>query len=104
MTACAGGSSHLAGVQPTIVGWPPEGTGSQAGGMAEHAQELGPDTSHRPPAGAGDRGGVGRRRGVLWEFLGMALVASGLCLAVVNPDLPAVVVHTIAAAAVELAP
>lgn len=34
----------------------------------------------------------------------MALVASGLCLALVSPDLRAAVVHTIAATAVELAP
>ncbi|MFE2125035.1 hypothetical protein [Streptomyces amritsarensis] len=72
--------------------------------MTERAQELEPSTSRRPPAGAGARGNVGRRRSALWEFLGMALVASGLCLAVVSPDLRAAVVHTIAATAVELAP
>ncbi|MFI7316880.1 hypothetical protein [Streptomyces venezuelae] len=72
--------------------------------MTERAQELAPDVSHRPPAGAGGgRGNGGWRGSAVWEFLGMALVASGLCLAVVSPDLRTAVVHTLAATAVELA-
>ncbi|WP_411105102.1 hypothetical protein [Streptomyces sp. cmx-4-9] len=74
--------------------------------MTQRAQEPELDTHGsllRPPAGAGSRGNAGRRRSALWEFLGMALVASGLCLAVVSPDLRDAVVHTLAATAVELA-
>lgn len=33
----------------------------------------------------------------------MALVAGGLCLAVIRPELPVAVVHTLATQAVELA-
>ncbi|MCY0923767.1 hypothetical protein OS965_37495 [Streptomyces sp. H27-G5] len=50
---------------------------------------------------------AGRRkspRSALWEFLGMALVASGLCLAAVRLELRDAVVHMLAATAVELAP
>jgi hypothetical protein len=38
-----------------------------------------------------------------WEFLGMALVAGGLCLAVVRPELCDDVVHSFVTRAVELA-
>ncbi|MFI0989060.1 hypothetical protein [Streptomyces exfoliatus] len=71
--------------------------------MTERAQELEPHTSRRHPAGAGGRRDIGRRRSAFWEF-GMALVASGLCLAVVSPGLRAAALHTIAATAVELDP
>ncbi|MEU9144112.1 hypothetical protein [Streptomyces sp. NPDC048349] len=70
--------------------------------MTQRAQEREPNTSGRPPAGAGGQGNAGRSRSAsLWEFLGMALVASGLCLAVVSPDLRDAVVHPLAATAVE---
>ncbi|MES5819439.1 hypothetical protein [Streptomyces sp. RG80] len=49
------------------------------------------------------RGDAGRRRSELREFLGMALVAGGLCLAVARPELGDAVVHTLATRAVELA-
>ncbi|MEU5896701.1 MULTISPECIES: hypothetical protein [unclassified Streptomyces] len=71
--------------------------------MTERVQEPEPDMARRVSAGAGGRGNAGRRRSALWEFLGMALVASGLCLAVVSPDLRAAAVHAIAATAAELA-
>ncbi|MFJ4776408.1 hypothetical protein [Streptomyces sp. NPDC088762] len=96
------GSSHLAGVYPTIAGWPAEGSGHQAGGMTQRAQEQEPGACGRPPAEAGGRGDARRRRSALWEFFGMALAASGLCVAVVSPDLRDAVVHTLAAKAVEL--
>jgi hypothetical protein len=68
----------------------------------EHEREL--DTTRRPPPdAAAGRGEAGRRRSELWEFLGLALVASGLCLAVVRPELCGDVVHTLATRAVELA-
>ncbi|MEU0029113.1 hypothetical protein [Streptomyces sp. NPDC006335] len=61
--------------------------------MTQRAQE-------REPAGRDD---AGRRRSELWEFLGMALVAGGLCLAVARPELGDAVVHTLATRAVDLA-
>ncbi|MEU9143674.1 hypothetical protein [Streptomyces sp. NPDC048349] len=69
--------------------------------MTQRAQERELNTAGRPPAGAGGQGNAGRRRSALWEFLGMALVASGLCLAVVSPDLRDAVAHTRAATAAE---
>ncbi|MGI5427378.1 hypothetical protein [Streptomyces sp. CA-179760] len=71
--------------------------------MTHRAHERELDTTRRPPADAAGRGDAGRRRSELWEFLGMALVASGLCLAVVRPELRDDVVHTLATSAVELA-
>ncbi|TDU75470.1 hypothetical protein EDD91_2151 [Streptomyces sp. KS 21] len=47
---------------------------------------------------------AGRRkppRSALWEFLGVALVASGLGLAAVRPDLRDAALHLLAATAAE---
>ncbi|GGR69165.1 hypothetical protein GCM10010252_03980 [Streptomyces aureoverticillatus] len=74
--------------------------------MTHRAHEQEPATSHRSPAGAAARRGAGRRGSELREFLGMALVASGLCLAVIRPGFCDAVVHalaTLATRAVELA-
>ncbi|MEU0201862.1 MULTISPECIES: hypothetical protein [unclassified Streptomyces] len=61
--------------------------------MTQRAQE-------RELAGRGD---AGRRGSGLREFLGMALAAGCLCLAVARPELGDDVVHTLATRAVELA-
>ncbi|GGS32637.1 hypothetical protein GCM10010269_83460 [Streptomyces humidus] len=65
-----------------------------------HEREL--DDTRRTPAGAAGRTDAGRPRSELWEFLGMALVASGLCLAVLHPELHDDVVHMLATRAVDL--
>ncbi|MER5731522.1 hypothetical protein ABT084_24855 [Streptomyces sp. NPDC002138] len=64
--------------------------------------EKEPDTACRPPAEAVGPSTARRRRSPLWEFLGMAVPASALCLAVVSPDLREAVVHILASTAVEL--
>lgn len=97
-------SSHSAGAHPTIAGWPTERPGFQAGDMTHRAHEKEPDTARQPPAEAASRCNARRPRGELWESLGMALVASGLCLAAVRPDLRDAAVHMLAATAAELAP
>ena len=43
----AGGSSHLAGVHPTIAGWPTEGRGFQAGGVTHGAPSAHPRADAR---------------------------------------------------------
>jgi hypothetical protein len=99
VSLCADGSSHLAGVPPTIAGWPTRDAGFHAGGMTQRAHERELDTVRRPSADATGRGDA---RSELWEFLGMALAASCLCLTVIRPGLCDDVVHTLATRAVEL--
>ncbi|MCM1976506.1 MULTISPECIES: hypothetical protein [unclassified Streptomyces] len=69
--------------------------------MTRRAHEPAP--SHRSLAGAAGRHDAGRCGSGFREFLGMALVAGGLALAVIRPELPVAVVHTLATQAVELA-
>ncbi|MFD3665931.1 hypothetical protein ACFWVF_35900 [Streptomyces sp. NPDC058659] len=71
--------------------------------MTRRAQEPELTTSHRSPAGATGRRDAGRRGSEVREFLGMALVASGLCLAVIRPEFCDAVVRTLATRAAELA-
>ena len=97
------GSSHLAGVHPTIAGWPTEGPGFHAGGMTQSALERELDTTPRPSAEAAGRGDARRGRSEFWEFFGMALAASGLCLAVIRPELFGDVVEALVTRVAELA-
>ncbi|RSM98411.1 hypothetical protein DMH25_29365 [Streptomyces sp. WAC 01325] len=71
--------------------------------MTHRAHERELDTTGRSPADAAGRGSAGQGRSELWEFLGMALVAGGLCLAAVRPELRDEVVHMLVTRAVELA-
>ncbi|MFF4030926.1 hypothetical protein ACFYZ2_14370 [Streptomyces sviceus] len=59
-------------------------------------------TQHADEKELTGRGDAGRPRTELWEFLGMALVAGGLCVAVVRPELCDDVVQSLVTRAVEL--
>ncbi|EFL13285.1 hypothetical protein [Streptomyces sp. C] len=71
--------------------------------MTRRTLEAEPDTARRTPAETAGRRCTGRRGSALWECLGMAVAAGGLCLAVVRPELLEAAVHTVAAAGAGLA-